>query len=237
MRTAPRFIFTVAVMLAGLVGCDEPSAESVIEAPKPPKAAQPVTVVAPGAMPKSHAGPETSAAGDSEETTQLKAEVAALRQENALLRQQLLKLSPPAAASVPQAPFLPNKSGVPVTYTLPPEQLSARRDDFPSPGSELSRAEFNELMTGGVQFNPGSIPSSDRPVTEGTPLQIGQEVQLKWNGLWWAATVMGFEPDGTVRTSYFGWDRRFDEAVPRSDLQIDTNTREKAIQGSYRVQP
>lgn len=237
MKAVARFIFAAAVMLTCLVGCDEPSADRVIEVPKPSKAAQPVTVVAPGVMPKLHVGPATSAAGDSEETTQLKAEVAALRQENASLRQQLLKLSPQAAASVPKTPFLPNKSGVPVTYTLPPENLSARRDDFPPPGSELSRAEFSELMSGSVQFDPGSIPSSDRPVTEGTPLQVGQEVQLKWNDTWWAATVTGFEPDGTVRTSYFGWDRRFDEAVPRSDLQLDTNTREKAIQVSYRVEP
>lgn len=222
-----------AIALTGLVGCDEPvnrpeDASAAKPQASPTSAQQPTVVVSPGGM---------DPAAQSEAILQLKAEVTALRQENASLRQELLKHNAKAAAAVPVTPYLPNKSGVPTTYTLPPDTLRPRRDDFPAPGSVLSREEFSELMTGAVQFNPGPIPSSNRPVTDETPLQAGQEIQLKWGDTWWAATITGFEEDGTVRTSYFGWDRRHDEAVPRSDLQLDTNTRERAIQGIYRHPP
>lgn len=105
----------------------------------------------------------------------------------------------------------------------------------PPPQSLLSEYELSTLRMGFIPFKPGSISSSGIPVTEETPLEIGQDLQMKWGTTWWAATVVGFEPDGGIRMHYFGWDSSHDEIVPRSDLQLDTGVREKAIQTVYQL--
>lgn len=236
--------FLAVLILAGLVGCDDEGSPAVS---KPSKAGSRVRPVASVGLPDSGrkpAAPATSAAADPEtqarELNQLRLTVTSLQQENLTLRQQLARqgITPVTAKLAPKpTPYLPNKSGISAAGQLPPATLRPRPDGFPTSGSSLNHQQFGELMTGAVEFNPGPIVSSDRPVTDSTPLRIGQEVQLKWGSTWWAATITGFEPDGTVRTSYFGWNRNHDEAVPRSDLQLDTNTREKAIQNTYSYQP
>jgi len=133
--------------------------------------------------------------------------------------------------------YLPNTSGVPKVYVITDEAQAVQPAALPVKGAALSAAQFIELMTGRIRFSPHSIPQSGHQVTDHTPLQIGQEVLLRWGSTWWAATVTGFEPDGAIRATYFGWCRSWDEAVPRSDLQLDTNTREKAMQTVYTYNP
>jgi hypothetical protein len=134
--------------------------------------------------------------------------------------------------------YLPNTSGVPKVYALR-DQATVTNPSFllPKEGSALNSAQFAELMSGRIDFSPQNIPPSGKRVDDSTPLQVGQEVLLRWEKTWWAATVIGFEPDGAIQVSYFGWPRRWDEAVPRTDLQLDTNTREKAIQTVYSYSP
>jgi len=130
--------------------------------------------------------------------------------------------------------YLPNTSGVPKVYNVTDKQLAAGPSPvLPKEGSELNANQFAELMSGRIAFSPQDIPPSGKRVDDSTPLQVGQEVLLRWEQTWWAATVTGFEPDGAIQVSYFGWPRCWDEAVPRTDLQVDTNTREKAIQTVY----
>jgi hypothetical protein len=106
--------------------------------------------------------------------------------------------------------------------------------DIPK-GETLNQDQFAHLLKGETPFNPGAIPSSGIAVTDATPLALGQDLQMKWGSTWWAATVTGFESDGGIRVHYFGWDEAHDEIVPRSDLQLDTNVREKAIRTVYQV--
>lgn len=84
-----------------------------------------------------------------------------------------------------------------------------------------------------IPFRPGSIVSSGLPVLEDTVLQEGQDLQLKWGSSWWAATITGFEPDGGIRVRYFGWGSYPEEIVPRSDLQLDSDVRRKAVDATY----
>ncbi|MES2597651.1 MAG: hypothetical protein V4662_20060 [Verrucomicrobiota bacterium] len=228
-------------MSAIIVGCDEPTVTPTCVPPKrPQKAKTAIPQVAAFALrssKKATSSEATQAAVPAKEIWELRETVAALRRENVALQQQLLKQNMPSTAPGRPTPYLPNKSGIPMAAMLPPAMLRSRSAGFPNVGGTLNREQFSELMTGAVEFNPGAISSSERPVTANTPLRVGQEVQLKWNSTWWAATITGFESDGTVRVSYFGWNRSYDEAVPRTDLQLDTNTREKAIQSAYSYQP
>lgn len=134
--------------------------------------------------------------------------------------------------------YLPNTSGVPKVYAMTNEpNVITKRVTLPKEGSALNSKQFSELMTGRIHFSPQELPPTGKTVTDSTPLELGQEVLLRWEKAWWAATVTGFEPDGAIRVTYFGWPSSWDEAVPRSDLQLDTNTREKAIQTVYSYKP
>ena len=133
--------------------------------------------------------------------------------------------------------YSPNSSGVPRIYNVPQSAPKEKPVDFPESGSSLNAEQFRQLMAGDISFAPQSLPPSGRGVDDSTPLQAGQEILIEWKGSWWAGTVTGFEPDGAVRVSYFGWNRNWDEAVPRSDVQLGTNTREMAIQTIYSVVP
>jgi hypothetical protein len=133
--------------------------------------------------------------------------------------------------------FLPNSSGIPRIYNVSTGRPEQKPEGFPAHGSTLNVKQFQDLMEGNILFSPQSIPPSGKTVTDNAPLQVGQEVLLEWKGSWWAGTVTGFEPDGAVRVRYFGWDQSWDEAVPRSDIQLGTNTRETAIQTVYTLAP
>lgn len=164
-----------------------------------------------------------------EKISNLQEEISALRQENERLKKETRNsASKFKLASSPRIwSNLPRVAGD--RQTLWPTFVP------PSPQSLLSQYELSTLRMGFISFNPGSIPSSGIPVTEETPLKIGQDLQMKWGTTWWAATVVGFEPDGGIRMHYFGWDSSFDEILPRSDLQLDTGVREKAIQTVYQL--
>lgn len=99
------------------------------------------------------------------------------------------------------------------TNALPPERMAALLD-----GREL--------------FNPGAIEESTIPVTEQTPLQIGQPLQVTWGGSWYAGKVVGFAEDGGVHVRYFGWAPSWDEIVPRAELRLDPQAFERAINAS-----
>jgi len=133
--------------------------------------------------------------------------------------------------------YLPNSSGIPRIYSVVAGRPEQKPEDFPAHGERLNVKQFQDLMEGNILFSPQSIPPSGKTVTDHTPLQVGQEVLLEWKGSWWAGTVTGFESDGAVRVRYFGWDQSWDEAVPRSDIQLGTNTRETAIQTVYTFAP
>jgi hypothetical protein len=103
----------------------------------------------------------------------------------------------------------------------------------PPQGGPLLAEDAHRLLAGTVIFNPKSIPSSNTPVELDTPLDLGQDLQIKWGGTWWAGSILGFEPDGRVRIHYFGWASSYDELKSRSELQLDRTARVRALESTY----
>jgi hypothetical protein len=93
----------------------------------------------------------------------------------------------------------------------------------------LSPQRRQVLLEGREFFNPGPIEPSPYPVSPNTVLQIGQALQVNYNGTWYAGEVVGMAEDGGIHVRYFGWDSHWDEVVPRSDLRIDPQAKEKAV--------
>jgi hypothetical protein len=56
--------------------------------------------------------------------------------------------------------------------------------EFPPHGSPLRPEEAHRLLSGTIIFNPKSIPSSDRAIEPDTPLDVGQDLQVKYGGTW-----------------------------------------------------
>jgi hypothetical protein len=115
----------------------------------------------------------------------------------------------------------------------PPDATSSVSSQPPPRGSKLSPEEAHRLLTGAVQFNPGAIQSSGIAVEQDTPLRIGQDLQVKYGSTWWAASIVGFEPDGRVRIHYFGWADSYDELKSRAELQLDPDAPLRAIDQMY----
>jgi hypothetical protein len=126
----------------------------------------------------------------------------------------------------------PSKEGVSV-HSDSKEAAASDNWQPPARGSKLSPEEAHRLLSGTIQFNPGSIQSSGIPVGQDTPLLIGQDLQVKYGGTWWAASIVGLEPDGRVRIHYFGWADSYDEVKSRAELQLDPDVRLRALDGSF----
>jgi hypothetical protein len=47
----------------------------------------------------------------------------------------------------------------------------------------------------------------------------GQSVEVEWQGSWYAATILGQEPNGLFRIHYDGWSDEWDEAVDASRVR------------------
>jgi len=93
----------------------------------------------------------------------------------------------------------------------------------------LSPQRRQVLLEGREFFNPGPIEPSPYPVGPNAVLQTGQALQINYNGTWYAGEVVGMAEDGGIHVRYFGWDSHWDEVVPRSDLRIDPQAKEKAV--------
>lgn len=52
-----------------------------------------------------------------------------------------------------------------------------------------------------------------------TPLTAGDDVEVEWQGTWYEAKVLSFEPAGRVRIHYVGWSSSWDEAVSRDRVR------------------
>lgn len=193
-----------------LAGCGEGGSPS-------PKAAGP-------SEPNTAARPDREAALNrrigalSDEAGELRAKVVQLEAENAAFRARL-ETEPAETA---------HQSAVPLEPETPPPMTEA-----PPRGQPITAAQRAQLMREDVAFNPGRIESSETPVTEDTALTAGQDIQIKWNGTWWAGLITGIEPDGMVRVRYFGWGSYPEEIVPRSDLQWDPAARARALEATY----
>jgi hypothetical protein len=105
----------------------------------------------------------------------------------------------------------------------PPETPDA------GPPPALTPERRKALLEGGESFNPGPIEESTLPVTDKTVLTKGQALQINYSNTWYAGEVIGFESDGGVHVRYFGWSNSWDEVVPRSDLRLDPQAREHAV--------
>src|SRR6266542_3726995 len=73
-----------------------------------------------------------------------------------------------------------------------------------------------------VRYNPRArrVEPSGISVEPHTKLAIGSIVLVSAQGRWWRAEVIGFEGPDHVRVRYPGWDAKWEEAVPRSELQV-----------------
>ena len=99
----------------------------------------------------------------------------------------------------------------------------------PGPPPVLTPERRKALLAGTESFNPGPIAESTQPVTDKTVLTKGQALQINYSSTWYAGEVIGFESDGGVHVRYFGWSQSWDEVVPRSDLRLDPQAREHAV--------
>jgi len=102
------------------------------------------------------------------------------------------------------------------------EQLAKERAKLAALDDRRLAAELER-----VGRDPGPIASTGRKVDAKTELKTGLELQVEWNGQWWAARVVRIEGD-RVRIHYLGWDHRWDEAVSRDRLQLDPDAAKKA---------
>lgn len=67
----------------------------------------------------------------------------------------------------------------------------------------------------------GPSPPGSKPVTEETPLSLGDRVlALDTTDQWLPAEVLELLPRGRVKVNYVGWSSDWDEAVPRSRLRL-----------------
>lgn len=105
----------------------------------------------------------------------------------------------------------------------------ARNARTAEPPPALTAERRQALMDGRELFNPGPIEESTLPVTAQTALRSGQALQVKYFDTWYAAEVVGFESDGGIHIRYFGWGPSWDEIVPREDLRLDPQARERAV--------
>lgn len=81
---------------------------------------------------------------------------------------------------------------------------------------------------GGEPRHPGAIESTGIPVEADTTVSPGDVLQVQWGGRWWAAQVVSLEPEGKVKVRYVGWEKRWEEVVPRARLQLDPEAKRKA---------
>ncbi len=58
------------------------------------------------------------------------------------------------------------------------------------------------------------------PLARDTPLDLCLSVEVRWGRDWWKSTIVGENPDGTVRVHYLGWSDAFDENVPRDRIRV-----------------
>lgn len=71
-----------------------------------------------------------------------------------------------------------------------------------------------------VQLRPGPMEPIGNKVTAETQLKPGQAVQIFWKKQWWFGSVLEAQKDGKVKVHYYGWDPKWDEAVPRERLLV-----------------
>lgn len=64
------------------------------------------------------------------------------------------------------------------------------------------------------------VEPSGIAVTPETKLSLGSTVLVPAQGQWWRAQVIGFEGPDHVRVHYLGWDAKWQEGVPRNELQV-----------------
>ncbi len=88
----------------------------------------------------------------------------------------------------------------------------------PSSGGMIPPQDRMELplSTAGHPVEPSGIA-----VDDDTPLERGSTVLAYSQGRWWRASVVHVKTDGTIRIRYPGWDPKWDETVPREELQVD----------------
>jgi hypothetical protein len=67
---------------------------------------------------------------------------------------------------------------------------------------------------------PNTVSPTGLNVTADTELSKGMLVLVEYNQSWYAADVLAVNDDGTVLIHFRGWEATWDEAVPRSRLQL-----------------
>ena len=73
--------------------------------------------------------------------------------------------------------------------------------------------------TAETQQSKAPIEPTGTPVTTDTSLTAGDAVEVKWGNQWWNGEVLKVRDDGKVKIHYVGWDKRWDEVVPRKRLR------------------
>jgi TolA-binding protein len=90
---------------------------------------------------------------------------------------------------------------------------------------------LSKVDLGSVFFNPGPIEATEEQVSQYTPLQVGQSVQVQYKDkTWWAAEITNLEKDGRVGICYIGWNDSWNETVARDHLRLDKDAVSKALQ-------
>jgi hypothetical protein len=78
----------------------------------------------------------------------------------------------------------------------------------------IFRTSYPSSARGYPTDPPGVWVNSD------TLLEIGMSVLAQWEGQWWRAVILGFEPKDGVLVRYVDWGREWDEVHRRTSLQL-----------------
>jgi hypothetical protein len=108
---------------------------------------------------------------------------------------------------------------VPTRRVRPASQPDAEEDYDTYEEEEYTASPSTGAMpvSGGNQTTQAT---RTKPVRAETQLRVGDRVQGEWYGYWWEAEVLAVRDDGKVRVHWTGWDKSWDETVPRSRLRI-----------------
>ncbi|MCB9656260.1 MAG: hypothetical protein H6726_01320 [Sandaracinaceae bacterium] len=78
------------------------------------------------------------------------------------------------------------------------------------------------LLGSGCGASGGASSSGSTVAVQTVPAAYaqGQAVQVEWRGSWYAATILGQQPDGMYRIHYDGWSDEWDESVDTTRIRL-----------------
>lgn len=128
---------------------------------------------------------------------------------------------PPLVQNFPAPNDAPNLLEVGKNAPAPNAAAERHRRAVEEQLNQIQRPEnFGEVAKPSISENEAlriSVPIAN------ASLSAGDKVLIKWGASWWHGTVIGTNPDGSIRVHYDGWSKHSDESVTPSRVRIPTS--------------